>query len=42
VGSAAVELLMSLLQANQFGLPEFPRLISVKGKWLSGPSFDLA
>lgn len=42
VGSAAVELLTSLLQANQFGLPEFPRLISVKGKWISGPSFEPA
>lgn len=39
VGGAAVELLMSLLQSNQIGVPEFPRLISIKGVWLDGDTF---
>ncbi|EIP99911.1 transcriptional regulator [Opitutaceae bacterium TAV1] len=39
VGRAAVELLVSMLQANQRGLPEFPRVISVKGRWAPGASF---
>lgn len=39
VGRAAVELLASLLQTNQFGLPEFPKTISIKGHWYPGSSF---
>jgi LacI family fructose operon transcriptional repressor len=39
VGRAAVELLVSMLQANRRGLPEFPRVISVKGRWAPGASF---
>jgi LacI family fructose operon transcriptional repressor len=42
VGRAAVELLMSLLQSNRIGLPEFPRLISIQGKWIDGESFKAA
>ncbi|MDR1282780.1 MAG: LacI family transcriptional regulator [Opitutaceae bacterium] len=39
VGRAAVELLDSLLQANQLGQPEFPRTIAIKGHWSPGASF---
>jgi LacI family transcriptional regulator len=39
VGHAAVELLVSLLQTNQSGLPPFPRTISIKGHWVPGASF---
>lgn len=39
VGRGAVELLRSLLQDNQLGLPEFPRLIAIKGRWSAGASF---
>lgn len=39
VGRAAVELLDSLLQANQLGQPDFPRAISIKGHWSPGASF---
>jgi len=40
VGRAAVELLVSLLQSNRIGIPEFPRLISIQGKWIDGASFN--
>jgi len=30
---------MSLMQANDFGLPEFPRLIGIQGEWTPGASF---
>jgi LacI family fructose operon transcriptional repressor len=40
VGRAAVELLASLLQSNRIGIPEFPRLISIQGKWIDGESFN--
>ncbi|RRJ98094.1 LacI family transcriptional regulator [Opitutaceae bacterium TAV4] len=39
VGRAAVELLVSMLQSNQRGLAEFPRMIAIKGKWTPGESF---
>jgi len=41
VGQAAVDLLMSLLQGNEFGLPAFPRVVSIKGRWSPGRSFPL-
>ncbi|MFA5689807.1 MAG: LacI family DNA-binding transcriptional regulator [Kiritimatiellales bacterium] len=39
VGRAAVSLLLSLLQNNQIGLPEFPQQISIQGDWVPGESF---
>ncbi|MBC2602732.1 LacI family DNA-binding transcriptional regulator [Puniceicoccus vermicola] len=39
VGGAAVELLISLLQSNQYGIPQYPRTIAVKGAWNPGKSF---
>lgn len=36
VGVAAVDLLVSLLQNNQTGLPEIPRTILVNGRWVEG------
>lgn len=39
VGSASVELLVSLLQSSQYGLPEYPKMIAIKGAWKPGPSF---
>ncbi|QYY34512.1 LacI family DNA-binding transcriptional regulator [Ruficoccus sp. ZRK36] len=39
VGRASVELLNSLLQTNQRGLPQFARNITVKGSWVPGASF---
>ncbi len=39
VGRASVELLMSMLQANQRGLPEFPHTIAIRGHWRPGESF---
>lgn len=41
VGEAAVSLLVSLLQGNEFGLPAFPRVVSIKGRWSEGRSFPL-
>jgi hypothetical protein len=41
MGSAAIELVISMMQANQFGLPTFPRLVAIQGKWSAGPSFPL-
>lgn len=39
VGRAAIELLGSLLRANQLGQPDFPRMIAIKGHWSPGASF---
>lgn len=39
VGHAAVELLVTLLQTNQRGIPQFPQTISIKGRWSPGDSF---
>ena len=39
VGHAAVDLMLSLLQSNQLGLPKFPHMTAIKGKWVPGPSF---
>jgi LacI family transcriptional regulator len=39
LGHAAIELLISLLQTNQRGLPDFPRTIAIKGHWMPGDSF---
>ncbi|MFA6960828.1 MAG: LacI family DNA-binding transcriptional regulator [Opitutaceae bacterium] len=39
VGRAAVDLLVSLMQTHQGGVPEFPRTISIRGKWVSGATF---
>lgn len=39
LGHAAVELLVSLLQTNERGLPDFPRAITIKGHWTPGASF---
>lgn len=39
VGRASIDHLISLLQSNQAGIPGFPRLVSVKGRWVDGPSF---
>lgn len=39
VGRAAIELLASLLRANQLGQPDFPRTIAIKGHWSPGASF---
>jgi LacI family transcriptional regulator len=41
VGHAAVDLMLSLLQANQLGLPKFPHITAIKGKWVPGPSFPM-
>lgn len=38
VGVAAVDLLITLLQANETGLPEIPRNIFVDGTWINGTS----
>jgi LacI family transcriptional regulator len=40
VGCAAVSLLMSLLESNQFGLPRFPRTISIRGEWIEGKTLS--
>lgn len=42
VGQAAVNLLMSLLQGSEFGLPAYPRVVSIKGRWSPGRSFPLS
>lgn len=39
VGRAAIDLLFSLLQSNQRGIPDFPRQVAVKGCWAGGRSF---
>lgn len=39
VGRASIDLLASLLQGNQIGLPDFPRSIAIKGHWTTGSSY---
>lgn len=39
VGRGAIDLLASVLQSNQLGIPDFPRLVSIKGLWTDGHSF---
>ncbi|QYY35213.1 LacI family DNA-binding transcriptional regulator [Ruficoccus sp. ZRK36] len=39
VGYAAVDLLLSLMQTNQIGIPQHPRTLTVKGAWSPGKSF---
>ncbi len=39
LGHASIDLLVSLLQTNQRGLPDFPRGIAIKGHWTPGASF---
>jgi LacI family transcriptional regulator len=36
VGSAGVQLLISLLHHNQRGIPEIPREVLVPGRWVDG------
>lgn len=38
VGCAAVQLLISLIQSNQFGIPAIPREVLVPGRWVNGHS----
>ncbi|MGE9292272.1 MAG: LacI family DNA-binding transcriptional regulator, partial [Puniceicoccales bacterium] len=39
LGKLGVDLLVQLLQANQFGTPQYPQTISVKGTWVPGETF---
>jgi len=36
VGAAAMDLLISLLNGNRFGLPEHPRTVKLQGSWIDG------
>jgi len=38
VGAAAVQLVISLIQSNQFGIPAIPREVLVPGRWVNGRS----
>lgn len=38
IGSAAVQLLISLIHHNQRGIPEIPREVLVRGRWVDGDS----
>lgn len=37
-GASAVDLLVSLVETNQFGLPEYPKTLSIDGVWRDGPT----
>ncbi|MGE9294099.1 MAG: LacI family DNA-binding transcriptional regulator [Puniceicoccales bacterium] len=39
LGSVAVDLLVQLLQTNQFGPPSYPQTVAIKGSWSPGYSF---
>lgn len=38
VGSAAMELLVGQLQANEFGIPKHEKIVAVRGHWVAGDS----
>ncbi|WP_157895218.1 LacI family DNA-binding transcriptional regulator [Verrucomicrobium sp. GAS474] len=38
MGAVAVELLISLLEGNQYGLPTHPRMVHVTSEWKPGPT----
>lgn len=38
MGEAAVDLLVGQLQANEFGIPKHEKIVSVRGRWVAGPS----
>jgi hypothetical protein len=38
LGAAAIDLLVQVMQANEFGIPSLPRIVELDGDWVDGPS----
>lgn len=38
LGAAAIDVLVQVMQANEFGIPALPRIVELDGSWVDGPS----
>jgi len=38
IGAAAIDLIASQLQRNEFGLPAVPKVVHIRGEWVEGPT----
>lgn len=38
IGAVGVDLVTDQLENNEFGIPSFPKVITIEGQWINGPS----
>lgn len=38
IGAMGVDLVIDQLENNEFGIPSFPKVITIEGQWINGPS----
>lgn len=38
IGAAAIDLIASQLQRNEYGIPKVPKVVHIRGEWVDGPT----